>query len=81
MAVDSEPKRWSMMNLASEWGSGSCVLVNPAGSDMNLAAERQAMMDCYGGITFGSPSGAISYGRHMLTFPGIGVDLYSGRRT
>ncbi len=65
--------------MASEWGSGSCVLVNPAGSDMNLAAERQAMLDCYGGITFGSPGGEARFGAHMVMIPDIGISYLTGR--
>jgi predicted alternative tryptophan synthase beta-subunit len=69
-----------MMALASDWGSGSSVLVNPAGSDMNLAAERQHMLDCYGGITFASPSGVTAFGRHSVIFiPDTGISLYAGR--
>ncbi len=79
MAIDTAQKRWSMMN----WGTqtaGSGVYVFPDGSDLDSKGQRQASMMLYSGIEFADPSGAISYGRHMLMFPGIGVDLYSGRR-
>lgn len=56
MAVDTEPKRWGMMSFGG--GELTHVLVNPTGSDMNLEAERVALLGCYGGINIDAPGGA-----------------------
>ena len=55
MALDSEAKRWSMLNLAN---GGASHVINPSGSDFDSAVERLTLLRLYGGDL--SATGAIS---------------------
>ena len=47
MALDSEAKRWSMLQLAS--GPGRSHVINPTGSDADSREERLTFLVIYGG--------------------------------
>lgn len=61
MSVDTEAKRWGMLQAAS--GPMTPVLLNPDGSDLDNEIERLSLLNLYGGISFdaitttASPSG------------------------
>lgn len=58
MAVDTEAKRWGMLQL----GSGPAyypLVFNPDTSGL-AAIERATVLKLYGGIAFDSPGGAVA---------------------
>lgn len=54
MAVDSEPKRWSMLALAS--GVARTHVFNPETSGL-VSIEKITVLQHYGGIAWASPAG------------------------
>ena len=53
MALDSEPKRWSMLAMAS--GAGRNMVFNPDTSGL-VSVEKITILRHYGGIAWGSPT-------------------------
>jgi hypothetical protein len=49
MALNTEAKRWSMLQLAG--GSWPTPLINPSGSDLDSEVERLTYLNIYGGLT------------------------------
>jgi hypothetical protein len=49
MALDTESKRWNMMQLATGVSAWSHV-INPSSSDFDDAVERTALLNVYGGL-------------------------------
>lgn len=58
MAIDSEPKRWSMLQVANGPAFYS-HLINPTGSNADSAVERASFLKLYGGL-LANPSVAAS---------------------
>jgi len=54
MAIDTEPKRWSMLAAAS--GPGRNIVFNPETSGLS-STEKITVLKHYGGITWDNPSG------------------------
>ena len=50
MAIDTEPKRWSMLRWSS--GVAPTLVFNPTGADADTVIERVTVLGLYGGIAF-----------------------------
>ncbi len=67
MAIDSEPKRWSMLALCS--GAVPSHAFNPDTSGL-VSIEKITVLQHYGGIAWDSPAGAADI--NFLTLLGVG---------
>jgi len=57
MAIDTEPKRWGMLRLAS--GVSPSIVFNPTGSDADTVIERVTVLGLYGAVV-GEPVAVVA---------------------
>ncbi len=71
MAVDTEGKRWGMMQLASG-PSHYPIVINPDTSGLS-AIERATVLKLYGGIAFDAPAAPGALPPGSLGLLGVGA--------
>ena len=67
MAIDTEPKRWSMLAFAS--GAGRNIVFNPDTSGL-VSIEQITVLKYYGGIAWGAPVAPALPARNLNYIPG-----------
>ncbi len=73
MALDTEPKRWSMLALCS--GAVPSHVFNPDTSGL-VSIEKITVLQHYGGIAWSGAAPAVIM--NQIQYSNLGADLYDG---
>jgi hypothetical protein len=74
MAVDTKEKRLSVIAMDAA-GTGIHTIPDPTGS-FNLG-DRQHLLDCYSGIDFAAPGGAVLASQLRMAFQMVAARVFS----